>query len=145
MAINGNLVHHPVRIECLLPIFHMKISKNWNYFTFDVFVVFPTITPFHLSQVNIKTSFGKDFIDGAFVLFSTQHLLAIFGIILIGTLVILTQRRADSRQRLRVRWVMAILLVANVTMWHMGISQTHGHLLEYLFRVCFCSEFFHLQ
>jgi hypothetical integral membrane protein (TIGR02206 family) len=92
--------------------------KNWNVSAFDVFTFFPTITPFHLSQVNMETFFGKDFIDGPFVLFSTQHLFAILGIILVGTLIILTQRRAAPQQRLRIRWVMAILLVANETMWH---------------------------
>lgn len=66
----------------------------------------------------METFFGKDFIDGPFVLFSTQHLIAIFTIILVGTLIILTQRRASPQQHLRVRWVMAILLVANETMWH---------------------------
>ncbi|PKO08863.1 MAG: TIGR02206 family membrane protein [Chloroflexi bacterium HGW-Chloroflexi-2] len=66
----------------------------------------------------METFFGKDFIDGPFVLFSTQHLIAIFGIILVGTLIILIQRRAAPQQRLRVRWVMAILLVVNESLWH---------------------------
>ncbi|PKO05673.1 MAG: hypothetical protein CVU41_10445 [Chloroflexi bacterium HGW-Chloroflexi-3] len=63
-----------------------------------------------------ETFFGKDFIDGPFVLFSTQHLIAILGIILVGTLIILSQRRTTPQQRLRVRWGVAFLLVANETM-----------------------------
>ena len=63
--------------------------------------------------------FGKDFPFGPFVLFSTQHLIAIFAIILVGTLIILTQRKAPPQKRKTIRWVMAIVLVINETTWHL--------------------------
>lgn len=66
----------------------------------------------------METFFGKDFVNGPFVLFSTQHLIAIVAIILIGFIIIITQRKANTAQRQRVRWIMAILLVVNETIWH---------------------------
>ena len=63
--------------------------------------------------------FGKDFPFGPFVLFSTQHLIAIFAIILVGTVIILTHRKAPPQKRKTVRWVMATVLVINETTWHL--------------------------
>ncbi|HSM25530.1 MAG TPA: TIGR02206 family membrane protein [Anaerolineaceae bacterium] len=67
----------------------------------------------------MDTFFSKDFPNGPFVLFSTQHLIAIIGIILVGTLIILSQRKVLPQQRLRVRWLMAIILVINESTWHL--------------------------
>ena len=67
----------------------------------------------------MNTFFGKDFPNGPFVLFSPQHLIAIFAIILVGVLIILTQRKASPQQRLKVRWLMAIILVVNESTWHL--------------------------
>ena len=67
----------------------------------------------------METFFGKDFQNGPFVLFSTQHLIAIFGIILVGILIILTQRKAAPSQRLKIRWLMAIILVIIESTWHL--------------------------
>ena len=66
----------------------------------------------------METFFGKDFVNGPFVLFSTQHLIAIAAIILIGSIIIITHRNANQTKRQRVRWIMAILLVLNETLWH---------------------------
>lgn len=66
----------------------------------------------------MQTFFAKDFVGGPFVLFSTQHLIALLAIILVGTLIILTQRTANAEQRRNMRWSMAIILVANETVWH---------------------------
>lgn len=66
----------------------------------------------------METFFGKDFPDGPFVLFSNQHLIAILVIILVGIFIILTQRKAPIEQRLKIRWLMAIILVINESTWH---------------------------
>lgn len=66
----------------------------------------------------MDTFFGKEFPNSPFVLFSSQHLIAIAAIILIGSIVIISQRKANQAQRKRVRWIMAILLVFNETIWH---------------------------
>jgi hypothetical integral membrane protein (TIGR02206 family) len=65
----------------------------------------------------METFFGKDFSQGPFILFSTQHLIAIFLIILVGLIIIVSQRKASSEQRVPVRWMMAIILVVNETTW----------------------------
>jgi len=67
----------------------------------------------------METFFGKDFPDGPFVLFSSQHLIAIVAIILIGIFIILSQKKASSEQRQKVRWLMAIILVVNESTWHL--------------------------
>jgi len=65
----------------------------------------------------METFFGKNFSQGPFILFSTQHLIAIFLIILVGLIIIVSQRKASSEQRVPVRWMMAIILVVNETTW----------------------------
>ncbi len=66
----------------------------------------------------METFFGKDFPYGPFVLFSTQHLIAIVAIILVGIFIILSQKKSSSEQRQSVRWVMAIILIINESTWH---------------------------
>lgn len=66
----------------------------------------------------METFFAKEFVNGPFVLFSTQHLFGLFGIILVGLLIIITQRSATVEQRQIVRWAMATILVLNETLWH---------------------------
>ena len=66
----------------------------------------------------METFFAKEFVNGPFVLFSTQHLFGLFGIILVGLLIIITQRSATVEQRRIVRWAMATILVLNETLWH---------------------------
>lgn len=66
----------------------------------------------------METFFGKDFPNGPFILFSTQHLIAMTGIILTGTLIILVGRRTNKKQRSIMRWSMAAILVINECLWH---------------------------
>ncbi len=66
----------------------------------------------------METFFAKDFPNGPFILFSTQHLIAIFSIILVGTVLIIFGRKASEKQRSIIRWTMATLLVINESLWH---------------------------
>jgi len=63
--------------------------------------------------------FGKEFDQVQFNLFSTQHLIAIFVIILVGVIIIATQRKSSPEKRNVVRWWMAIILVVNEMSWHL--------------------------
>ena len=63
--------------------------------------------------------FGKEFDQVQFNLFSTQHLIAIFVIILVGVIIIATQRKSSPEKRNIVRWWMAIILVVNEMSWHL--------------------------
>jgi hypothetical integral membrane protein (TIGR02206 family) len=67
----------------------------------------------------METFFGKNFNQVQFDLFSTQHLIAIFVIILVGFIIIATQRKSSPKKRVGVRWGMAIILVLNEMTWHL--------------------------
>ena len=67
----------------------------------------------------METFFGKNFNQVQFNLFSTQHLIAIFMIILVGFFIIATQRKCSPEKRVGVRWGMAIILVVNEMTWHL--------------------------
>ena len=67
----------------------------------------------------METFFGKNFNQVQFDLFSTQHLIAIFVIILVGIMIISTQRKNSPEKRNVVRWGMAIILVVNEMTWHL--------------------------
>lgn len=67
----------------------------------------------------METFFTKDFNGGPFVLFSTQHLIAIGLIILIGVILILSQRHAGEKSRKIVRYTLAALLVINESTWQL--------------------------
>ena len=67
----------------------------------------------------METFFGKNFNQVQFNLFSTQHLIAIFVIILVGFIIIATQRKCSPEKRVGVRWGMAIILVVNEMTWHL--------------------------
>ncbi|MDO9085009.1 MAG: TIGR02206 family membrane protein [Anaerolineaceae bacterium] len=66
----------------------------------------------------MEAFFGKNFNQVQFDLFSTQHLIAIFVIILVGFVIIATQRKYSPEKRFGVRWGMAIILVLNEMTWH---------------------------
>ena len=66
----------------------------------------------------METFFGKNFPNGPFVLFSTQHLIAMIGILLVGTLIVLVGRKSNEKQRSIMRWSMAAILVINEFLWH---------------------------
>lgn len=67
----------------------------------------------------MEAFFGKNFNQVQFDLFSTQHLIAIFVIILVGFMIISTQRKNSPKKRVGVRWGMAIILVLNEMTWHL--------------------------
>lgn len=67
----------------------------------------------------METFFTKDFSGGPFVLFSTQHLIAIGLIILTGVILIVSQRGAGEKSRNIVRYTLAILLVVNESTWQL--------------------------
>ena len=67
----------------------------------------------------METFFTKDFTGGPFVLFSTQHLIAIGLIILFGAFIILSQRHAGEKSRKTVRYTLAALLVINESTWQL--------------------------
>jgi hypothetical integral membrane protein (TIGR02206 family) len=67
----------------------------------------------------METFFGKNFNQVQFDLFSTQHLIAIFVIILVGFIIIASQRKSSPEKRVGVRWGMAIILVLNEMTWHL--------------------------
>lgn len=63
--------------------------------------------------------FSTDFQGGPFVLFSTQHWIAIGFIILTGLVLILSQRHAGEKSRRVVRYTLAALLVINESTWQL--------------------------
>ena len=67
----------------------------------------------------MNTFFAKDFPGGPFILFSTQHWIAIGLIILTGLAIIFSQRHASEKSRQLVRYVLAALLVINETTWQL--------------------------
>ena len=87
----------------------------------------------------METFFGKDFSQGPFILFSTQHLIAIFLVILVGMIIIISQRKAKPEQRLKVRWIIAITLVVNEIIWFLWILSIGEWTVQTMLPLHLCS------
>ena len=87
----------------------------------------------------METFFTKDFTGGPFVLFSTQHLIAIGLIVLIGAILILSQHRAGEKSRKIVRYTLAALLVINETTWHLWNLNTGQWTIQTMLPFHLCS------
>jgi hypothetical integral membrane protein (TIGR02206 family) len=83
--------------------------------------------------------FIKDFPGGPFVLFSTQHLIAIGFIILAGLILILSQRHASDKSRRVVRTILAALLVINETTWQLWNLSTGQWSIQTMLPFHLCS------
>jgi hypothetical integral membrane protein (TIGR02206 family) len=89
--------------------------------------------------------FVKDFTGGPFVLFSTQHWVAIILIVLLNLSFLLLRRNAKP-ETLRVwRYTMAAVLVINETMWHIWNLVNGQWTLQTMLPLHLCSLFVFLS
>lgn len=89
--------------------------------------------------------FVKDFTGGPFVLFSTQHWVAIILVVLLNLSFLILRRNAKP-ETLRVwRYTMAAILVVNEAMWHIWNLVTGQWTVQTMLPLHLCSVFVFLS
>jgi hypothetical integral membrane protein (TIGR02206 family) len=89
--------------------------------------------------------FAKDFPGDPFVLFSTQHLIAIGLFMLVNLILILRRKTLTDQQRLRFRYAIAGLLIANEISWHAWNYFTGQWTVQTMLPLHLCSVFVFLS
>ncbi len=89
--------------------------------------------------------FVKDFTGGPFVLFSIQHWLAIFAIVLFNIGFLFLRRKATAKTLRRLRYIMAAALIVNEAAWHIWNLATGQWTIQTMLPLHLCSVFVYLS